>query len=118
MSEATSKGPLGPEVLAKMNDQTPLVMERSIGEGKVIAFASTFDNVSNDLPIHASWVPFVTQTAMYLGGGGADKTAKREREGERKADHAGGRIMSGPAMSTALLRVAGDDRFTISGWTL
>jgi Aerotolerance regulator N-terminal/von Willebrand factor type A domain len=61
--------PTKSKVLAKMNDQTPLVMERSIGEGKVIAFASTFDNVSNDLPIHASWVPFVTQTALYLGGG-------------------------------------------------
>jgi len=65
--------PTKSKVLAKMNDQTPLVMERSIGEGKVIAFASTFDNVSNDLPIHASWVPFVTQTAMYLGGGGAEQ---------------------------------------------
>ena len=48
-------------------------MERNIGEGKVMAFASTFDNVSNDLPIHASWVPFVTQTALYLGGGGAEQ---------------------------------------------
>ena len=65
--------PTKSKVLAKMNDQTPLVLERSIGEGKVIAFASTFDNVSNDLPIHASWVPFVTQTALYLGGGGAEQ---------------------------------------------
>jgi len=32
--------PTKSKVLAKMNDQTPLVMERSIGEGKVIAFAS------------------------------------------------------------------------------
>ena len=60
-------------VLAKMNDQTPLLMERNIGEGKVMAFATTFDNVSNDLPLHASWVPFVTQTALYLGGGGAEQ---------------------------------------------
>jgi hypothetical protein len=61
------------QVLAKLNDQTPLVLERSIGEGKVLAFTSTFDNVSNDLPIHAAWVPFVAQTAMYLGGGGAEQ---------------------------------------------
>ena len=60
-------------VLAKLNDQTPLVLERSIGEGKVLAFTSTFDNVLNDLPIHASWVPFVAQTALYLGGGGAEQ---------------------------------------------
>jgi Aerotolerance regulator N-terminal/von Willebrand factor type A domain len=60
-------------VLAKLNDQTPLVLERAMGEGKVLAFTSTFDNVLNDLPIHASWVPFVAQTALYLGGGGAEQ---------------------------------------------
>jgi len=60
-------------VVAKLNDQTPLVLERSIGEGKVLAFTSTFDNVSNDLPIHAAWVPFVAQAALYLGGGGAEQ---------------------------------------------
>ena len=60
-------------VLAKLNDQTPLVLERAIGEGKVLAFTSTLDNVLNDLPIHASWVPFVAQSALYLGGGGAEQ---------------------------------------------
>jgi hypothetical protein len=60
-------------VLAKLSDSTPLVLERTIGEGKVLAFTSTFDNVSNDLPIHASWVPFIAQAALYLGGGGAEQ---------------------------------------------
>ena len=60
-------------VVARLNDQTPLVLERSIGEGKVLAFTSTFDNRLNDLPIHAAWVPFVAQTALYLGGGGAEQ---------------------------------------------
>ena len=60
-------------VLAKLNDGTPLVLERAIGEGKVLAFTSPLDNVLNDLPIHASWVPFVAQTALYLGGGGAEQ---------------------------------------------
>lgn len=60
-------------VLARLNDGTPLVLERAIGEGKVLAFTSTFDNVLNDLPIHASWVPFVAQSALYLGGGGAEQ---------------------------------------------
>ncbi len=36
-------------------------------------FTSTFDNVPNDLPLHASWVPFVEQSAAYLGGGGAEQ---------------------------------------------
>ena len=60
-------------VLAKLSDSTPLVLERTLGEGKVLAFTSTFDNVLNDLPIHASWVPFIAQSALYLGGGGAEQ---------------------------------------------
>ena len=55
-------------VLAKLNDGTPLVLERTLGEGKVLAFTSPFDNVLNDLPIHAAWVPFIAQSALYLGG--------------------------------------------------
>jgi len=62
------------KVLAKLNDQTPLLLERPIGQGKVMVFTSTFDNVSNDLPVHgAYWVPFVLQSATYLGGGGAEQ---------------------------------------------
>ncbi len=60
-------------VLAKLGDQTPLILERQIGEGKVLVFASTFDNVLNDLPRHAYWVPFVQQTVAYLGGGGPEQ---------------------------------------------
>jgi hypothetical protein len=65
--------PMKSRVLAKLNDGSPLLLERSIGEGKVLVFASTFDNISNDLPIHAAWVPFITQSALYLGGGGAEQ---------------------------------------------
>jgi hypothetical protein len=61
-------------VLAKLNDQTPLLLERQIGQGKVLVFTSTLDNISNDLPVHgAYWVPFVLQSATYLGGGGAEQ---------------------------------------------
>jgi hypothetical protein len=55
-------------VLARLSDNTPLLLERRIGEGRVLVFSSTFDNVSNDFPLHASFVPFVEQTAYYLGG--------------------------------------------------
>ena len=39
----------------------------SLGEGRVLVFASTFDNISNDFPLHPSFVPFIEQTAQYLG---------------------------------------------------
>jgi len=60
-------------VLARLNDQTPLVLERQLGEGKVLVFTSTFDNEANDLPLHASWVPFVERSAAYLAGSGAEQ---------------------------------------------
>jgi hypothetical protein len=55
-------------VLARLADQTPLLLEKQIGDGHALLFASTFDNISNDFPLHTSFVPFVEQTARYLGG--------------------------------------------------
>ncbi|HLJ47551.1 MAG TPA: BatA domain-containing protein [Bryobacteraceae bacterium] len=55
-------------VIARLTDQTPLLLEKRIGDGRVVVFASTFDNISNDFPLHASFLPFIEQTARYLGG--------------------------------------------------
>ncbi|HEV1288113.1 MAG TPA: BatA domain-containing protein [Bryobacteraceae bacterium] len=60
-------------VLARLNDQTPLILERQLGEGKVLVFTALFDNSTNDLPLHASWVPFVERSAAYLAGSGAEQ---------------------------------------------
>jgi hypothetical protein len=53
-------------VAARLTDQTPLLLDQQIGEGHVLVFASTFDNIDNDFPLHSSFVPFVEQTARYL----------------------------------------------------
>ncbi|HUB83506.1 MAG TPA: BatA domain-containing protein [Bryobacteraceae bacterium] len=53
-------------VAAKLSDQTPLLIDQQIGEGHVVVFASTFDNIDNDFPLHSSFVAFVDQTARYL----------------------------------------------------
>jgi len=55
-------------VLAKLTDGSPLLIEKKIGSGRVLIFASPFDNIANDLPLHASFVPFVEQSALYLSG--------------------------------------------------
>lgn len=56
------------KVIARLTDQTPILFEQQIGEGRVLVFASTFDNISNDFPLHSSFLPFVEETARYLGG--------------------------------------------------
>ncbi|MFB3778112.1 MAG: BatA domain-containing protein [Bryobacteraceae bacterium] len=55
-------------VLARVSDQTPVLLEGQVGAGRVLVFASTFDNLANDFPLHSAFVPFVEQTARYLGG--------------------------------------------------
>jgi hypothetical protein len=55
-------------VLARLADDTPLLLEQPVGEGRVLVFTSPFDNVGNDFPVSTAFVPFVEQTAHYLGG--------------------------------------------------
>ena len=52
----------------RLTDQTPLLLEKKIGEGRVLLFASGLDNLTNDFPLHPVFVPFVEQTARYLSG--------------------------------------------------
>jgi hypothetical protein len=54
-------------VVAKLTDGTPLLMDQQAGSGHILVFASTFDNVANDFPLRASFVPFIDRTARYLG---------------------------------------------------
>ena len=62
-------------VVARLTDGTPLLLEKQAGEGRMLLFTSTFDNISNDFPLHTSFVPFIEQAVHYLGG--AWKTAHR-----------------------------------------
>jgi hypothetical protein len=55
-------------VIAHLTDGTPLLLEKKIGEGNVLLFASGLDNLTNDFPLHPVFVPFVEQTALYLSG--------------------------------------------------
>jgi hypothetical protein len=67
---AAGVDPGNARVIAQLNDQTPLLLEKQLGEGHVLLFASGFDNLSNDLPVRPAWVPFVDRTARYLSGTG------------------------------------------------
>jgi hypothetical protein len=55
-------------VLARLADDTPLLLEQSVGEGRVMVFTSPLDNVGSDFPVSTAFVPFVEQTTHYLGG--------------------------------------------------
>jgi hypothetical protein len=55
-------------VVARLADGTPLLLDKQMGQGHVLLLASGLDNVTNDLPLHPTFVPFVDQSARYLAG--------------------------------------------------
>jgi hypothetical protein len=76
---ATQVDDSGSRVVARLADHTPLLIEKTIGEGRVLLLASGFDNLTNDFPLHPQFVPFVEQTAFYLSG-------TERRSGSRAVD--------------------------------
>ena len=58
----------GDRVIARFTTGAPLLLARSMGEGRMLIFASSLDGSENDFPLHASFVPFVAQTGRYLAG--------------------------------------------------
>ena len=79
---AANVGAKNSRVLARLSNGTPLVLERKVGEGKVLAFTSTFDNIQNDLPVRNAWVPFVQKSVAYLGGSGSGEQPANLSVGE------------------------------------
>jgi hypothetical protein len=57
-------------VIVRLGDQTPLLLEKRIGEGRVVLLTSGLDNLTNDFPLAPAFVPFIEQTARYLAGSG------------------------------------------------
>src|ERR1035441_8172975 len=53
----------GARVLARLADDTPLLLEQPVGEGRVMVFTSPLDNVGSDFPVSTAFVPFIEQTA-------------------------------------------------------
>ena len=58
----------GDHVALRLGNGDPLLVDHRIGKGRALLFASPLDNVWNDLPLTAVFVPFVAEAARYLGG--------------------------------------------------
>ena len=93
-------------VIARLGDQTPLLLEKRIGEGRVMLFTSGLDNLTNDFPLNPAFVPFIEQSARYLAGSerhaGARpvdaflelRSAKETAQGVEVTDPAGNRPLT------------------------
>jgi hypothetical protein len=65
------------QVGLRLADQTPLLLEKPLGKGRVLLFATGFDRLTTDLPLHPQFVAFVDRLASYLGGRGSRVSALR-----------------------------------------
>ena len=68
ISYAVPADPAQARVAARLADGTPLLLEKQIGEGRIVLLSSGLDNLTNDLPLHPLFVAFVDHTARYLSG--------------------------------------------------
>jgi hypothetical protein len=55
-------------ILARFDDGAPAVVERRVGNGRVVVWTSTLDLAWNDLPLKPVFLPFVHRVAMTLAG--------------------------------------------------
>jgi hypothetical protein len=55
-------------VLMRLDDGAVALAEHSVGTGRVMVFASSFDGNWNDLPRQLVFLPFVHQVAQYASG--------------------------------------------------
>ena len=52
----------------RLGNGDPLLVEHRMDAGRALLFASSLDNVWNDLPLTPVFVPFVAEAARYLSG--------------------------------------------------
>jgi hypothetical protein len=69
---AALPGPVssGDAVLARFEDDTPAIVERSLGAGRVLLLNTTADDAWSDLPRRRAFVPLVDRMLAYLSAGG------------------------------------------------
>lgn len=59
----------GDRVLIAYSDDTPLLIERTLGAGRMLVLTAPIDRQWNDLAIHPVFVQFVSEATRYLIGG-------------------------------------------------
>ena len=56
------------QILARFDDGGPLLLERKVGEGRVLLVAAPLDNLTGDFPLQPAFLPFMRRLAIYAAG--------------------------------------------------
>jgi hypothetical protein len=100
----------GDQVLMSLADGTPLLLERTMGAGRVLLFTSSLDTQWNDLPVQPAFVPLMAGIANELlgGAGFTSEAGLGSTLAVRALGFAGGQIFD-PRGEAALGLGAGSD---------
>ncbi len=55
----------GPRVLARFDDGSPALAQRTVGAGRVLLWTSTLDNEWSDFPLHPVFLPVVREVVQF-----------------------------------------------------
>jgi hypothetical protein len=58
----------GDDVLIRLENNEPFLIERRVGQGRILLLTGSLDNRWNDLPVRPVFVSFMIEAAMYLSG--------------------------------------------------
>ncbi len=89
--------PVGGRVLMRLSDGNPLLIEKTLGKGRVLLLTSTADSAWNNLPLKTGYVPLVQSLVTNMAGGGSGSidtgiTAGTVKRWSAGAVHAGKRL--------------------------
>jgi len=65
------------QVLVRLADGAPLLIERVVSAGRILLLAAPLDREWNDLAIHPLFVRFISEAARYLAGDDASAVSAR-----------------------------------------
>src|SRR5262245_49045788 len=89
-------GIAGCQAVARFTTGEPALVDCASGRGRVLVFASDLNNLWNDFPLHASFVPFIHRAMRYLS------------EGQKPSEYLVGEVPPGLAPRPGVTMMGGD----------
>ena len=96
----------GWSIVARFSNGSPALLERALGAGRVVLFASDLDRQWNDFPLHPAFVPFALEALRHVGHVGGDRRQTR--------DYTVGQAPSGTPPVPGVYRDAGNRPFAVN----
>ena len=75
----------GTQILMRYRDGAPALIEKRLGEGRVLWLTTTVDRDWTDLPIRTAYLPLMRRVMSYLAAGSRATGPREARVGERVA---------------------------------